>query len=127
MSIVPYILICTTQTNEMHILQISTSIFNFYVFYTFLTRGFIFSKTVVYTVKVWYVLHASIGKKGVFDTVIEHTLRPTRLLIFDTSIDTVSNPLCHLLAPYIDAYETYHTITVYISVLLKMNPLVRNV
>ena len=40
---------------------LSKSVFqfsNFDVFYIFRTRGFIFRKTAVYTVMVWYVLHA---------------------------------------------------------------------
>ena len=40
---------------------LSKSVFqfsNFDVFYMFRTRGFIFRKTAVYTVMVWYVLHA---------------------------------------------------------------------
>ena len=41
----------------------SELIFNFWffdVFYMFRTRGFVFRKAVVCTVKVWYVLHAEI-------------------------------------------------------------------
>jgi len=34
--------------------------FNFDVFYMFRTKGFIFRKTAVYTVTMWYVLHASV-------------------------------------------------------------------
>jgi len=32
----------------------------FYIFYLFRTRRFIFKKTVIYTVMVWYVLHTSV-------------------------------------------------------------------
>jgi len=36
-------------------------IFNFfYVYYMFRTTGFVFRKTAVYTVAIWYVLHASV-------------------------------------------------------------------
>jgi hypothetical protein len=39
----------------MHIFLINILIFNFDVVYMFLIRGFIFRKTVVYEIMVWYV------------------------------------------------------------------------
>jgi len=42
----------------MHIFEINILIFTFDVLYMFRTREFIFRKTVVYAVMVWYVLHA---------------------------------------------------------------------
>jgi len=45
----------------MHIFEINILIFYFFTFdafYMFRTQGFIFRKTVVYAVMVWYVLHA---------------------------------------------------------------------
>jgi len=38
----------------------SNLILNFDVFYMFRNQGFIFRKTVVYTIMVWYVLYASV-------------------------------------------------------------------
>jgi len=48
----------------MHIFLIN--ILNYDVFYMFRPRGFIFRKTVGYTVMVWYVLHASVVSNTLF-------------------------------------------------------------
>jgi len=44
----------------MHLFQINILIFIFDIFYLFRNRGYIFKKTVVYTVMVWYALHATV-------------------------------------------------------------------
>jgi len=44
----------------MHIFEINILICNFGVCYMFRSRGFIFIKTVVYAVMVWYALHSSV-------------------------------------------------------------------
>lgn len=51
---------CATQTKEVHIFWLNILILILDVFYLFRTREFIFRKKVLYTVLVWYVLHASV-------------------------------------------------------------------
>jgi hypothetical protein len=70
----------------------------FDVLHMFRIRGSIFMKKAVYTVMVWYVLHASVY------TVLNFTYK------------TVCT----------DACNTHCTITVYTTALQKMNPPVRN-
>jgi hypothetical protein len=50
----------TLQTTEMHISEIDILNLIFDAFYMFRTRGFIFRKTVVYTVAVRYILYVSV-------------------------------------------------------------------
>ena len=59
----------------MHNFYINILMFNFGVFYMFRVRRFIFRKTIVYTVMVWYVLHVSVQAVSIT------SLLPARLLM----------------------------------------------
>ena len=82
----------------MQIFYTNILIFIFYVSYTFRSRGFFFRKTFVYRIKV---------RCSVF--YMDQYKQPS-------TYQTVDN----------DACKTYHTITAYTTVTLKVNPRDRN-